>query len=210
LASLYKTRLGIAHLSTGELFRQEIARDTTLGRRVKRYVTNGRLVPDTLVVAVMAARLSHTRARGFVLDGFPRTKRQAVGLARVLDRTGQSLDAAVSLTAPQSLLVRRLSGRRVCGRCGANFNVRTMRPRRPGRCDRCGGRLLIRRDDRPRMIRKRLAIDRKAAAPLLAHYRRQGLLHQVSGAGRLETVYQRTMKLFRRHRWVYRTAGPAE
>lgn len=204
LASLCKARLGSAHLSTGEIFRQEIARHTALGRRVSRYVANGRLVPDALVVAAMAARLSRARARDFVLDGFPRTAGQAAGLDRVLKCAGRPLDAAVSLTSPHRLLVRRLSGRRVCRRCGANYHVRTMRPTRPGRCDRCGGRLLIRKDDQPRMIRKRLAIDRKASTPLLAYYRRCGLLHLVDGAGRLETVYRRALQLFHRHGWLRR------
>ena len=202
LAALYRARLKVAHLSTGDIFRQEIARSTALGRRVRGYVTNGRLVPNALVVAVMAARLARTRARGFVLDGFPRTRGQAAGLDRVLTRTGRPLDGAVYLTSPHALLMRRLSGRRVCGRCGANYHVRTMRPTRPGRCDRCGGRLLTRKDDQPRMIRRRLAIDRKAARPLVAYYRRRGVLYRVNGAGRVDTVYRRTLTLFRRRGWL--------
>ncbi|MBI3330750.1 MAG: nucleoside monophosphate kinase [Candidatus Omnitrophica bacterium] len=202
LASRYQTRLGMAHLSTGDIFRQEIARASRLGRRVRRYVVNGRLVPDALVVEVMASRLRRTRHAGFVLDGFPRTAGQAAGLDRVLTRHARPLDAAVYLSAPQPLLVRRLSGRRVCIRCGANFHIRTMRPKRPGRCDRCGGRLVIRNDDQPRMIRKRLAVDRKAARPLVAYYRRRGLLHRVNGTGNVETVYRRTLALFGRHRWL--------
>ena len=204
LASLYRARLGAAHLSTGDIFRQEIARDTAVGRRVGRYVTNGRLVPDALVVAVMAARLARMRARGFVLDGFPRTSGQAAGLYRVLERAGRPLDGAVYLTAPHALLVRRLSGRRVCARCGANYHVRTMRPKRPGRCDRCWGRLLVRKDDQPRMIARRLAIDRKAAAPLVAYYRRRGALYPVNGAGRVDAVYRRTLALFGRVGWLER------
>lgn len=204
LASLYRARLKVAHLSTGDIFRQEIARDTALGRRVSGYVTNGRLVPDALVVAVMAARLGRTRTSGFVLDGFPRTRGQAAGLDRVLTRSGRPLDGAVYLTSPHALLVRRLSGRRVCGRCGANYHVRTMRPKRQGRCDRCGGRLLTRKDDQPRMIARRLAIDRKAARPLVAYYRRRGAFYRVNGAGRVDTVYRRTLALFRRHGWLAR------
>ena len=202
LASLYRARLGVAHLSTGEIFRHEIARKSTLGRRVQRYVTNGRLVPDSLVVAVMAKQLAALRGRGFVLDGFPRTAGQAAGLARVLARHRASLDAAVYLTSPHGLLVRRLSGRRVCGRCGENYHVRTMRPKRLGRCDRCGGRLVTRKDDEPATIAKRLRIDRHAARPLLAYYRRHKLLYPVNGKGRVETVYERTMKLFRLRGWL--------
>ncbi len=202
LASLYKRRLGFAHLSTGEIFRKAIARNTPVGRRVKRYVTNGRLVPNDLVVSVMAAQLTRTRRKGFVLDGFPRTQGQAAGLNRVLGRLRLPLDAAVYLTSPRALLIRRLSGRRVCSRCGANYHIRTMRPRRLDRCDRCRGRLVVRKDDQPATIRKRLMIDRKAATPLLSYYRRHKLLYPVNGAGNVETVYQRTIKLFERQGWV--------
>ena len=202
LASLYTERLGIPHLSTGEIFRQEIARQTRLGRRVQRYVTVGRLVPNKLVVEVMASRLRRARRREFILDGFPRTAGQAAGLDRVLRKADRALDAAVYVTSSPALLVRRLSGRRVCRRCGANYHLRTMRPKRADRCDRCDGRLIVRRDDAPRTIRKRLAIDRKAAKPLLAYYRRHRLLHVVNGAGQIERVYRRTMTLFRRAGWL--------
>ena len=203
LAWRYEARLGIAHLSTGEIFRQEIARGSALGRRVQRYVTGGRLVPDSLVVQAMAARLdARTLARGLVLDGFPRTRGQAAGLDRVLRRKGKPLDGAVCLTSPIPLLIRRLSGRRVCARCGANYHIRTMRPKRAGRCDRCRGPLTIRKDDRPETISKRLHVDRHAAAPLLAYYRRRRLLHRVDGRGHIETVYRRTVVLFRRLGWL--------
>ena len=202
LASLYRQRLGVPHLSTGEIFRHEIARNSRLGQRVKRFVTNGRLVPDTLVVEVMASRLSGNGRKGFVLDGFPRTRGQAARLDRVLERQRQSLDGALYLTSPESLLVQRLSGRRVCEKCGENYHVRRMPPRRPGRCDRCGGRLITRKDDEPATIRKRLAIDHRAATPLLNYYRRRGILHEVNGSGHVDTVFGRTLRLIRREGWL--------
>ena len=204
LASLYRERLHVPHLSTGQIFRDEIARNSPLGRRVRAYVTRGLLVPNKLVVELMAHRLSSSggSGRGFVLDGFPRTRGQAAGLDRMLRRHHQALDGAVYLTSPAALLVRRLSGRRVCSRCGANYHVRTMRPARAGRCDRCQGALIIRKDDLPETIRKRLAIDHKAAAPLLDYYRKRGLLFLVDGAGHVEAVYKRTMGLFRRQGWL--------
>ena len=197
LASLYKLHLGLAHLSTGQIFRQEIARNSGLGRRVKRYVTNGSLVPDQLVVTVMAAHVGVRGPRtGFVLDGFPRTVRQAEGLDRVLETQHRALDGVIYLTSPESLLVRRLSGRRVCKQCGENYHIRTRQPKRSGRCDRCGGHLIVRTDDQPMMIKKRLMIDRRASQPLLGYYRRRGLLHPVDGRGRVERVYARTLRLF--------------
>ena len=202
LASLFQSRTSLAHISTGEIFRQEIARQTVLGRRVQRIVASGRLVPDALVVQVMAKRLTRgTLQRGFVLDGFPRTRGQAAGLDRVLRQRGCPLDGAVYLAAPKALLVRRLSGRRVCGRCGANYNIRTMRPKRPGQCDRCRGTLTIRRDDQPATIRKRLAIDHQVAAPLLAYYRRHGTLHRLDASGSLDVAFARSQCLFEHLGW---------
>lgn len=203
LASLLQQRLRVRHISTGDIFRQEIARRSLLGRRVHRYVTSGRLVPDRLVVAVMAARLSPSQLdRGIVLDGFPRTAGQAAGLDRVLKRRRRPLDGAVYLDVPLTVLVRRLTGRRVCPRCGANYHVRTMKPKRAGRCDRCSAHLIVRKDDEPRTIRKRLLIDRAASKPLLAYYRRRGVLYRMSGAGRLNKVFERVRRLCLRHGWL--------
>lgn len=203
MASLCEARLGIRHISTGEIFRQEIAQKTPLGRRVAAHVANGRLVPDALVVRVMAAHLRPAVLRGgFVLDGFPRTQGQAAGLDRVLRRHRHPLDGAVYLTSPQALLIKRLSGRRVCSRCGANYHVRTMKPKRPGRCDRCGGALMTRKDDQIQTIRKRLSVVRAATNPLLRYYRRSGLLHLVDGRGHIDTVFRRAMNLFRQQRWA--------
>jgi adenylate kinase len=194
--------VGLKHISTGEIFRQEIARNTLLGRRVQRYVTQGRLVPDALVVKVMVSRLTPAiLAKGFVLDGFPRTRGQAVGLDRALAKRKAALDAAIYIDSPERLLVRRLTGRRVCSRCGANYHLRTMRPKRSGWCDHCGGRLIIRKDDEAKTIKKRLAIDRNAAKPLLAYYRRRGLLVPVNGIGHIETVCARLMRLFHKRGW---------
>ena len=203
MASLLQKRLGVHHVSTGDIFRQEITRHSLLGRRVQRYVTSGRLVPDALVVRVMAARLSQAQLnRGMVWDGFPRTAGQAAGLDRVLKRRKRPLDGAVVLQAPLALLVARLSGRRVCPRCGANYHVRTMQPKRSGRCDRCRTRLITRKDDEPRTIKKRLLIDGAASKPLLAYYRRRGVLYRVNGAGRIEKVFARARLVFIRHGWL--------
>ena len=203
LASLVQRRLGVRHVSTGDIFRQEIARHSVLGRSVHSYVTSGRLVPDALVVKVMAARLGTAQLdRGIVLDGFPRTQGQAAGLDRVLKRRGRLLDGVVYLAVPLAVLVRRLTGRRVCPRCGANYHVRTMKPKRPGRCDRCEMRLIIRKDDEPQTIKKRLAIDRTASKPLLAYYRRRGVLYRIDGAGRLDKVFERVRSVCIRRRWL--------
>ncbi len=203
MALLCSRKLGIEHLSTGQIFREEMAKGSVLGRKVRAYVTNGRLVPDALVIRVMTSRLaSSAHRKGYVLDGFPRTKGQAAGLDRALRRFKQPLRGAVCLTSPEPLLVRRLSGRQVCSKCGANYHARTMRPKKAGICDHCQGALITRKDDQPQTIRKRLAIDRKTSQPLLDYYKQQKRLHTVDGRGRVETVYGRALKLFKRQGWV--------
>lgn len=203
LAEQLSARLGLAHLSAGELFRQEIRRGSALGRQVRRYVASGRLVPDAVVVRVMTTRLSTRLLRqGLVLDGFPRTVAQAQGLAMSLARTRRPLDGAIVLRAPARVLIERLGGRRVCNRCGAIYHLRNLPPRRAGRCDRCGGPLSIRKDDRVATIRKRLAIDRVEARPLLAYYRRQRRLYPLDGSGSSEQAYRRALRLFRRQGWL--------
>ncbi len=200
--------MGIAHLSTGELFRQEMKRRSALGRSVERYVTHGRLVPDALVVKVMTHRLTPgLLARGIVLDGFPRTVGQAKGLDAFLKKAKRPLDGAVYLDCSASVLVARLSGRQVCGRCGAIYHVRRMPPKRSGVCDHCGGTLVVRPDDQVATIKKRLAIDHAESKQLLAYYRGQRVLFPINGNGTGAQAFARAMKLFRREDWLAAT-GP--
>ncbi len=188
----------IRHLSTGELFRQAITQRTALGKAVSRYVTSGRLVPDSLVVSVMTAHLTRgLLARGVVIDGFPRTVGQAKGLAAYVASAGRPLDGAIYLDCPQRVLVDRLGGRVVCSRCGRNYHVRTMRPKCSGVCDACGAALVTRKDDQVATITKRLQIDRVQAKPLLAYYQLQGLLYRVDGTGRSTAVCARVVRLLR-------------
>ena len=202
LAVQLSKRRRIAHLSPGELFRQEIRRNSALGRRVSRFVASGRLVPDATVVRVITNRLSkRLLTQGFVLDGFPRTVGQAQGLEKFLTRLKQPLDGAIALTCPERGLVSRLSGRRVCGKCGAIYHIRNMRPTRAGRCDVCNSPLIIRKDDQGATIRKRLAIDRKQAKPLLDYYRKQGLLYTLPSGTSSEVTYKAAVELFKRQGW---------
>ncbi len=181
-ARLLAEREGVPHVATGDLFRAAVASATELGRRVAEFLQAGRLVPDEVTVAVVAERLGRDDCRrGFVLDGFPRTETQAEALDRVLSDLGWDLDAAVALEVPDGEVVRRLSGRRVCSVCGANYHVEFLPPSRPGLCDACGGTLVQRDDDREETVRVRLAVYREQAEPVLAYYRRRGLLRVVAG-----------------------------
>ena len=202
LAQELETRVQIAHLSTGDIFRREIKQRTMLGRQVERYVTAGLLVPDEVVVGVMTHQLTRERLqRGFVLDGFPRTIGQAHGLDEFLRRR-QPLDGALYLACSLPVLIERLGGRRVCSGCGANYHVRNKPPIRPGVCDQCTRRLVVREDDHVQTIRKRLAVDRAQAKPLLAYYARQALLHRLTGSGSSEAVFARALKLCVQRGWL--------
>ena len=203
LATQLEERRSMVSLSTGEIFRQAIRRQTALGRSVQAYVSSGGLVPDALVVKLMTSRLTpRLRRRGFVLDGFPRTAGQAEGLEAYLARTRAPLHGACYLVCATDVLIARLSGRRVCGRCGAIYHLRNMPPKRRGICDRCRGRLTTRKDDHVATIRRRLALDRKESKPLLDFYLRRGLLVRINGNGNSEAVYTRAMRVFRRQGWV--------
>ncbi|MBI3006984.1 MAG: adenylate kinase [candidate division NC10 bacterium] len=188
--------LGIPQVSTGDILRAAVAAGTPLGREAKAYMDQGALVPDGVVIGIIRERLGAPDcARGYILDGFPRTAAQAEALGETLRALGTPLTAVLSLTVDPEELVRRLSGRRTCGNCGAAYHLETAPPRRAGLCDRCGGALLQREDDREETIRKRLAVYREQTAPLVAYYRGRGLLREVDGRGDIDDVFARVCRL---------------
>ena len=191
----------IAHISTGDLFRAEASRNSALGQRLASYMKQGVLVPDDVVVELVLARLTAPDAfAGFILDGFPRTVPQAVILDTALAAQAQPIELAVHFATSQDIVVRRLSGRRICRACGANFNVDTLRPRVAGRCDRCGGELYQRTDDLPETVVKRLDVYRRDSAPVLEYYRSRGLLRDVNGDLELQDMQGALTRLVRDER----------
>ncbi|MGB9661579.1 MAG: adenylate kinase [Moorellaceae bacterium] len=175
-------RLNIPHISTGDMFRAAIRSDTELGRKAKEYLESGRLVPDELVIALVKDRLSCRDCEaGFLLDGFPRTVPQAEALDAWLEQNGWKLDAVLDIEVPQEVLLVRLSGRRVCQQCGLNYHVVYNPPRIPEHCDRCGGRLLQRSDDKEDTVKERLEVYGQQAAPLKEYYRERGVLREING-----------------------------
>lgn len=159
-------KLCIAPVSTGDIFREEIKRDTKLGRRVAGYLNRGELVPDSVVIEVLKKRMSRPDAEGgFILDGFPRTVAQAEALQKIAE-----IDTVIRLIVPEWIIIERLSNRRVCKKCGAIYNVKYLKPKKPGVCDECGGPLYQREDDKPEVIKERLRIYEKQTQPLIAYY----------------------------------------
>lgn len=188
-AESIKNRYPIAHISTGDMLRENVRAGTELGKSAKSYMDSGRLVPDDIVIAMMEKRLSEPDCdRGFLLDGFPRTTAQAEALDRLLDKLGIKLDAVVELSADDEVVVRRLMARRVCKNCGEIYNTISRQTARDGVCDKCGGDVVQRDDDREEVIRRRLLVFREQTAPLIDYYRNKGLLVTIDAASSKDAV----------------------
>lgn len=200
-AQILASRLRAAHLASGEVFREAILRKTPLGRRVERIVRSGKLVPDELATAVILERLKRLKGPdGFILDGFPRTRAQAVALDRHLTAPGGKLTSAFWFLVRDGVIVRRLSARLQCIVCRDVFNLLTRPPRKAFRCDRCGGRLARRLDDEPRVVRRRLQVFHRTARPLLAYYRRRGVLLRVNGERGIRAIQSTLVSSIRKLR----------
>jgi adenylate kinase len=182
-------RYGLAQISTGDLFRAAMGRDSALGRSVKGYIESGRLVPDEVTSAVVAERIAEPDCRkGFMLDGFPRTLPQAAALDALLAARGLPLDAVLYFDITDEVAVERLSGRRTCPKCNANYHERNMPPKKAGVCDRCGTALVQRPDDKPETIRKRLQVYAQQTHALVQEYERRKRLHRIASGEAPEKV----------------------
>ena len=182
--------LGLLHISSGDLFRENMSKGTPLGVQVKQYVDNGLLVPDDLTVAmVMDAVMGRPEScAGVMLDGFPRTVGQAEAFGKALDQANERLGCVLHIQVPNDVLLVRLSGRLTCSKCGAMYQKVLMPPKVPGICDVCGGQLYERADDTEETARKRLDVYFRDTAPLIAYYRDRGMLVEVNGNQAVELV----------------------
>ena len=191
----------VPHIATGDMLREAVAAGTTLGREAKAYMDRGALVPDDVIIGMIAERLHQPDAgNGFLLDGFPRTIAQAEGLERLLKDRGQPLEHVIYFDVTEAELVRRLTGRRVCRVCGHSFHTVSNPPRREGVCDACGGELYQRVDDSESTVRNRLDVYAKQTAPLLDWYAGKSLLTSVKGEGTIEDIGRRVQDAVRRRR----------
>lgn len=187
-ADLLGPKIGAVKLSTGDLFRAEIAAESPLGLKVKEILASGALVSDDITLGIVDKRLDQLAADGIcgvIFDGFPRTAAQAEGLDQLLAARGQSVDRVIELSVPEAVLVERMSSRRVCSTCGAN---QTVAAGAQGSCEKCGGRLVQRPDDEPDAIRKRLSLYNELTKPLLDFYGKRGLVSTIDGNQDVETV----------------------
>lgn len=178
-------RLGIDTISTGVMLRTAIKEQTEVGKVAEKYINDGKLVPDDVIVAIVKERLAQPDcAKGFILDGFPRTTAQA----EALTASGVKIDKVLSLEVEDSAIVDRLSSRRECSKCGAPYSVLFNKPMKEGVCDKCGGALIQRDDDNPKTIQNRLNVYHQQTEPIKDYYEKQGLLVKVSGADGVEAT----------------------
>ena len=179
----------VPQIATGDMLREAVAAGTALGQEAKRYMDQGALVPDEVIVRAMKERLARPDAStGFILDGFPRTIGQAEALAQILKDLGQELEAVVYFDVSEAELLRRLTGRRVCRQCGSSFHLVSAPPAVAGTCDRCGGELYQREDDSEATVGNRLRVYQRQTAPLLDYYRDRSCLRTVVGEGAMPSI----------------------
>ena len=190
-AKMIADKYQIPHISTGDIFRANIKNGTELGKKAKEYMDQGLLVPDELVVDLVVDRLSEEDCvNGCVLDGFPRTIPQAESLDAALAAKGEAIDFAVDVDVPDENIINRMSGRRACVACGATYHLVHIPTKVEGICDRCGEGLILRDDDKPETVKKRLDVYHEQTQPLIDYYTSKNLLKSVDGTQAMETVFQ--------------------
>lgn len=192
IASKYQ----IPHISTGDIFRANIKNGTELGKKAKEYMDQGLLVPDELTCDLVMDRISQEDcANGFVLDGFPRTIPQAEALDAALTKVGAKMDFAIDVDVPDSHIVNRMAGRRACLNCGATYHIVAIPPKKEGICDTCGKELVLRDDDKPETVQKRLDVYHDQTQPLIDYYKKQGILKSVDGTVPMEEVFANIVEI---------------
>lgn len=190
-SSLLVERQGMKHISTGDLFRHAIKNQTELGQKAKQFLDQGALVPDEVTIGMVDEVLETLQGQPFILDGFPRNVNQAEALESLLAKKNVRLDKVVSLEVPRETIIKRLTGRRVCSKCGAVYHTETRPPMTQGVCDECGGELIQRSDDQEEAIQHRLDIYESSTKPLKGYYQDKGILIEVDGTGTADDVYGR-------------------
>lgn len=186
----------IPHISTGDIFRANIKAGTELGMKAKSYMDQGQLVPDEVTIGMLLDRISQNDCQnGYVLDGFPRTIPQAESLTAALKERGEKMDYAVNVDVPDANIVERMSGRRACLGCGATYHIVYNAPKAEGICDACGEKLVLRDDDKPETVQKRLSVYHEQTQPLIDYYKQEGILAEVDGTQDMEKVFQDIVKI---------------
>ncbi len=194
-AKMLAEKYGIPHISTGDIFRANIKNNTELGKKAKGYMDAGQLVPDELVVDLVVDRIKAADCmKGFILDGFPRTIPQAEALDYALNNQNEKIDYAVNVDVPDENIITRMSGRRACVGCGATYHIVYNPTKEEGICDTCGQNLILRDDDKPETVKKRLEVYHAQTQPLIDHYQAKGALVTIDGTQDINDVFDAIVK----------------
>jgi len=197
-AAIIAEKLGIPHIDTGSIIRDNIRQETPLGVEAKSFVEKGELVPNELTIRLIADRLTHDDAKdGWLLDGFPRSLAQAHALSKLGPGGIEPVEKVVFLEVPEELLVQRLTSRRICPNCKAVYNVITLKPKVEGICDKCGSKLVQRADDNEESVRNRFRVYHESTAPIAEYYESKGLMEKVDGTGGVEAGTERIMSVLK-------------
>ena len=189
-AQMIADKYNIPHISTGDIFRANIKNGTELGKKAKEYMDKGLLVPDELTVQLLLDRVANDDCKnGYVLDGFPRTIPQADVLDSELTKLGDKVDYAINVDVPDENIVRRMSGRRACLKCGATYHIEHIPPKQEGICDKCGSELVQRDDDKPETVQNRLSVYHEQTQPLIDYYNKKNILKSVDGTKDMQEVF---------------------
>ena len=186
----------IPHISTGDIFRANIKNGTELGKKAKTYMDQGLLVPDELVCDLVVDRVQQDDCKkGYILDGFPRTIPQAESLDAALSKLGEAFDYAINVEVPDENIVKRMGGRRACVGCGATYHLVYAAPKKEGICDNCGAELILRDDDKPETVQKRLGVYHEQTQPLIDYYTKKGILKEVDGTMDMGDVFKAIVEI---------------
>lgn len=189
-AKMIADKYQIPHISTGDIFRANISNGTELGKKAKTYMDQGLLVPDELVVDLVVDRVQQDDCqKGYILDGFPRTIPQAEALTKALEKLGEKVDFAINVEVPDENIVRRMSGRRACVTCGATYHIVYNKTKVENVCDICGNALILREDDKPETVLRRLNVYHEQTQPLIEYYTNEGVLVEVDGTKDMKDVF---------------------
>jgi len=193
-AKLIEKKYGIPQISTGDILREEVKKETKLGKEVKKYMDKGELVPDEVVIKIVEKRLKECK-KGFILDGFPRTIIQATELDKILSKIGRRIDAVINIDVGEDEVIRRLAYRRSCRKCGAVYNLIYNPPKNNEVCDFCNEPLYQRDDDREEVVKRRFTVYKRTTEPLIDFYRKKGVLYTVNGERKVEEVFSEIAKI---------------
>src|SRR3989338_6911236 len=190
IAQMLEKKLGIPHISTGDILREIASKKTKLGEKIKKYLNSGKLAPKRIVIRSLKERINKKDCdNGFILDGFPRTKSQAKALGKIADT-----NVVFDLHASEKAIIQRLSGRRICMKCRSIYHIKNMPPKRKGFCDKCKVKLAHRADDKPKAIKKRLKVYKRKTEPLIKYYIKRKLLKRINAKGNPQDIFKNCLK----------------